>query len=272
MVIRVSTLIAASWLCIGCSSEEGSAERTGRDPSTTADAGGGGGGLNGANPGAANQGASPGASPGTNDGTNDGESTMGDAGAVVRISEATLMIHDTSRLTIGNTLPAFAYKGGENQGTLTDHGDGTATVFFPAVGNEVTPLEVIPGGLGEVQIEPNDMSGEIDFCTGIMTMPFDAQFTPVIFGAPNTKMHVVTDLTTETSVGRDHTLMGKRLRPDGTLKLVGVALVPATADLFVDGLLGLPADAQTNMDGTLIVEGGFPACPADRIDERDELN
>lgn len=234
----------------GCSSEEGPVMRVAGDPIAGFDAGNDGtGGLNGA----------------TTSGSDASADASAEGGSVVRTTSATLTIHDTSRLTIGSILPEFAYKGGENMGTLSDHGDGTATVFFPAVGNEVTPLEVIPGGLGEVQIEPNDMTGEIDFCTGIMTMPFDAQFTPVIFGAPNTKMHVVTDLTTETSVGRDHTLMGRRLGEDGTLKLVGVALVPKTDDLLVDGLLGLPADAQTNMDGTLTVEGGFPTCPAGRM-------
>jgi hypothetical protein len=183
---------------------------------------------------------------------------------VARTASATLTIHDTSRLTIGTLLPEFAYAGGENRGTLTDHGDGTATVFFPAADNSVTPLEVIPGGLGEVQIEPNDMTGEIDFCTGIMTMPFDAEFTPVIFGMPRTSMSVITDLTTETSKGKDHELTGQRLDAMGRLKLVGVALVEPTGDITVDGLLGLPADAVTNMDGTLTVEGGFPSCPAAR--------
>ena len=253
MSVRAWILVAAAAGAWGCSSEEGSAKRIGADdPATGVDGGADGAGTGGLN----------GASGAANDG---GAGADGDAGKVVRTTEATLMIHDTSRLTIGTTLPEFAYKGGQNKGTLSDHGDGTATVFFPAMGNEVTPLEVIPGGLGEVQIEPNDMTGEIDFCTGIMTMPFDAQFTPVIFGAPNTKMHVVTDLTTETSMGRDHTLMGKRLNKDGTLKLVGIALVPKTDDLLVDNLLGLPSDAQTNMDGTLMVEGGLPVCPAGRM-------
>ena len=56
--------------------------------------------------------------------------------------------------------------------------------------------------------------------------------------------------------------MGIRLDPStGNLKLVGVAEVPKTDDLLVDGLLGLPTDAATDMDGTLSVEGGFPVCP-----------
>jgi len=245
-------LVAGPW---GCSGSNGKTSAS-YDP---AEPGDGNGGATSGQPGGGGASSGPPASPDTSE-----AGAPADASSIVRTTPATLVIHDTSRLTIGTTLPEFAYKGGENQGTLSDHGDGTATVFFPAVGNEVTPLEVIPGGLGEVQIEPNDMMGEVDFCTGIMTMPFDAQFTPVILGMPNARMHVVTDLTTETSAGRDHTLMGRRLAKDGTLKLVGIALVPKTDDLLVDNLLGLPTDAQTNMDGTLIVEGGFPACPSGR--------
>jgi len=233
------------------------------DPATTD--GGGQGATNGQSGGDTSSTGAKGPPAGSAAG--EGGASTRDASTVIRKVEATLVIHDTSRLTIGTTLPEFAYKGGENKGTLSDHGDGTATVFFPAMGNEVTPLEVIPGGLGEVQIEPNDMTGEIDFCTGIMTMPFDAKFTPVILGQPRTQMHVVTDLTTETSMGMDHTLMGKRLTKTGDLKLVGIAVVPKTDDITVDGLLGLPTDAQTNMDGTLMVEGGFPVCPADRTNE-----
>jgi hypothetical protein len=187
---------------------------------------------------------------------------------VVRMTSAVLVIHETSRLTIGTTLPEFAYAGGENQGTLTEYDDGTAEVFFPASMNSVTPLEVIPGGLGQVNIEPNDMTGQIDFCTGIMTMPFDAKFTPEILGTKQKEMSVVTDLTTETSMGDVYTLMGIRLSRAGDLKLVGVARVPKTDDVLVDGLLGLPTDAATNMDGTLSVTGGFPACPEGRVDER----
>ena len=123
------------------------------------------------------------------------------------------------------------------------------------------PLDIF--GIGEVQIVPKDMEGTIDFCTGIVEMPFDAIFKPVLAGLEQGDMEVLTDLTTETSERKNthgQRRTAERLEADGTVRLVGVADVQPTDAVVVNTVLGLPSDARTNMPGHFEFEAR-PSCP-----------
>ena len=188
------------------------------------------------------------------------QAPAGDAEAAVY--PVSLIIHEDAELSIG-ALGPFAYPGGMMTGTLTDHGDGTATIFLPASSTTVPPLDIF--GIGEVQIEPKDMEGTVDFCTGIAEVPFDAVFRPVLVGLEQGVMEVITDLTTETSQGKNdpsQSLMGERLDAQDQLRLVGIADVPVSDSATVNLVLGLPADARTNMPGHLEMPEGRPSCPS----------
>lgn len=187
---------------------------------------------------------------------------------------ARLSIEYGSRLTIG-ALPEFPYdgRGGGTVGTVTDNGDGTGALHFPGDSAEVPPLVLLSGkdwGV-RVEIEPNDLVGEVDFCTGEVNLSFDASFVPVMFSNRRTPLSVVTELTTNTSSGDFVTLEGDPLEPLGDLHLVGVARVPRTTDFLVNAVLSLPTDAATDMNAHLdFPQGRFP-CPGETVPENPSL-
>lgn len=91
---------------------------------------------------------------------------------------------------------------------------------------------------------PSDYAqGWIDYESGQSELEFAAEFLftawPVYKAPP---LQVCTVLTTEASEGKIRSGSGTRLK-DGKGKLLGIATVPKTGDLFLDTFLRLPTDA-----------------------------
>ena len=145
-----------------------------------------------------------------------------------------------NELTIGSHLPAFPYDGrqGISIGSMSDEGDGLASVYFSAENTLVPPLLMFPPlTFARVEIYPNDLVGWIDFCLGEAELDFDARFVPMVFGVAMPELSVITGLTTGFSAGQAKELMGSAMNNFGDINLVGVAEVPKTNDPLVDWLL-----------------------------------
>lgn len=87
------------------------------------------------------------------------------------------------------------------------------------------------------------VQGWIDYETGEAQLEFDAEFlftAGPLYRAP--ALQVCTVLTTESSQGAVRKGSGERLK-NGKGKLLGIATVPKTGDLFLDTFLRLPSDA-----------------------------
>lgn len=160
--------------------------------------------------------------------------------------------------------PMFKYNalGGGGVGTATRvSGDTWKVVFDPA--SVVIPalnyrtssvLNIpIPPPL-DIAITPMKLEGLVDKTTGRTDIEFEAEFVFTVgplYKAP--PLIVKTTLTSESSNGRLRQGVGKRL--SGTdVRLVGVAEVPKTGDLFVDTFLFLPTDALAIMSADLVFE------------------
>lgn len=188
-----------------------------------------------------------------------------EASARAETRRVRLRLGRDGRLGIG-ALPAFTYDGrlGGGSGELTNLGSGRWAVDLPGESVVVPPLPMVPT-LPElplrVHISPKDLSGILDVCSGSLDLDFDARFQPEAFGSFPPALEVVTPLTTSRIVASGRSLEGTPLDPFGRARLVGIAPVPPTGDLFVDWLLGLPAPATAELIADLDVEGGLPVCP-----------
>jgi len=164
-----------------------------------------------------------------------------------------------------SSFPPFSYDGFGSYGigtyTLSDDGRKAQVEFSEF---NVPDLDLIPGwipflsevpGLGfvRIEIETHTLSGTVDLETGQIDLAFDATFNPMIFEIPFPGVAVVTNVTTETSVGLKHSAAGKRLDAWGDAVLAGVAIVPKFEPTSGDSqkvqkelentLLSLPTDA-----------------------------
>ncbi len=161
------------------------------------------------------------------------------------------------------SVAEFPYdgRGSDGVGTLVPERDGTASIEF--FDFHVPPLQFVQGFDGiMIDIVPHSLSGRIDMCTGRIDLDFDATFTPCIGSQRMTSISIVTTITTETSAGYTHSLVGERLNMWGDALLVGVAKVPPTGDPAIDMLLDLPNDALCRLPVHLDFVGGEPpACP-----------
>merc|ERR1712224_561964 len=100
-----------------------------------------------------------------------------------------------------------------------------------------------------VEIElVEDMLGSIDFCTGAVTLSFNASFTAKLLNLPmGPALEVITQLVTHESSGMNNTVYGRAFDGQGDGFIVGVAVVPPTGDALIDLMLSLPSDAVTQM-------------------------
>jgi len=164
-----------------------------------------------------------------------------------------------------SSFPTFGYDGFGSYGigtyTLSDDGRKAQVEFSEF---SVPDLDLIPGwipflsevpGLGfvRIEIETHALRGSVDLETGQVDLAFDATFNPVIFEIAFPGVAVVTNVTTETSVGIKHSATGQRLDAWGDAVLAGVAIVPKLEPASDDSqkvqkelentLLSLPTDA-----------------------------
>jgi hypothetical protein len=173
-----------------------------------------------------------------------------------------LRVGADSRLRIG-ALPWFDYDGraGWATGTMTPTGDpGRYRLQFAPDTVRIVPLPMI-AALPELPLRVTmranaDLDGWVDLCTGDTSLSFDATFQPEALGLDLRPLSVVTPLTSGTDAG----YTGVRLDELGRGRLVGVAEVPATGDVLVDALLGLPAAAVADLAVDLDIATPV-ACP-----------
>lgn len=173
-----------------------------------------------------------------------------------------LRVGADSRLRIGS-LPWFDYDGraGWATGTMNPTGDpGRYRLRFAPESVRIVPLPMI-AALPELPLRVSmranaDLDGWVDLCTGDTSLSFDASFQPEALGLDLRPLSVVTPLTSGIDGG--HT--GVPLDELGRGRLVGVAEVPATGDVLVDALLGLPAAAVADLSVDLDIAAPL-ACP-----------
>lgn len=182
--------------------------------------------------------------------------TDGEVGVFMKVGQ-------DARLSIAQ-FPPFAYdgQGSYGVGTYTLIGGNKAHVAFSQF--NVPALDAIPGlipflrevpGLGfvRIEIETHSLAGTIDLSTGQIDLDFDATFHPVVFALRFPGIAVVTNVTTETSLGLTHRVAGQRMDGWGDARLAGVAIVPKLTPAaddpqkaqkeFINVFLGLPTDA-----------------------------
>jgi hypothetical protein len=158
-------------------------------------------------------------------------------------------------LAIG-AYPPFTYdaRGGGGIGRLEECGEsggGRALAFDPEQ-LRIPPLSwrstrvlglPLPPGL-TIAIEPRRLSGRLDPHSGELSLRFQARFHCRALGlyrpAP---LHIDTEMTTGTVTSRRHRRRGAAFRGDREGLLVGVAVVPASGDPWLDRFLGLPDEA-----------------------------
>lgn len=188
------------------------------------------------------------------------------------------------KVEYGSTLgiswfPEFKYDCPDSGGwgTVTDLGNGKGWISLPGDALKVEPLEFIPAILPwtdvipitetiRVEINSNDFSGEIDFCTGEASFDFDALFQARMeliepFYGMVDEIVVVCDMTTGISTGDAHSLEGTEMGDNGRLTLAGVAVVPETDDWLVNTILSLPTDARVLMNARFDFPDGWLECP-----------
>lgn len=179
--------------------------------------------------------------------------------------EVHMVVGKDGRLSISflGSIAEFPYdgKGSDGVGALQSVAGGIATVEFSQFA--IPPLRFFPwSDRIRIEIEPHQLIGRMDFCTGRLDLDFDATFTPVMDENEMTSISVVTTITTETSSGYSRTVTGERLDRWGDALLVGVAKVPETGDPMIDWMLGLPNDAVCELPVHLDFTGGSrPTCP-----------
>ncbi|GBF96169.1 hypothetical protein Rsub_08917 [Raphidocelis subcapitata] len=158
--------------------------------------------------------------------------------------------------------PRFKYNAadGGGSGRVADLGGGKLRLTFDPAELNIPALNwrtasifgvPIPPPLN-IAIVPQRFEGTLDRATGVMELSFLARFeftAGSLYKAP--PLIVETVLTTEHSEGQIHSADGRRLGPDGSARLVGVARVPrveAENDWWTNIFLMLPTDALAVMD------------------------
>ena len=127
-----------------------------------------------------------------------------------------------SKLSIGALRPFvfdpdIGHHNAGGSGTIGSVRDGKASFRINVSDVYIPPLEIFPGMFNvsinisviRVNIDLNQaLTGSIDFCSGQLEMIFNASFVPVILNKTSPALPVVTTLTTESSIGYNHTRKG----------------------------------------------------------------
>ncbi len=161
-------------------------------------------------------------------------------------------------LAIGG-WPRFRYdaRGGGGEGELgSPDTEGRRTLRFDADRLAIPRLDLrsgrwlglpLPPGLA-IDIRPEGLEGSLDAGTGTVSLRFTSRFrfsVGQIYRAPD--LLVDTLLTTGSVRGARHQAEGRTLAADGTMRLVGVAMVQPSGDAWFDRFLGLPDEALARL-------------------------
>mgnify|MGYP007063836642 CR=1 FL=1 len=95
-----------------------------------------------------------------------------------------------------------------------------------------------------IEVYPTALKGTVNPLNGKMTLDLEARFCFsfwLLFHAPD--LIIKTNLNTESINTSFSKVTGKRIQKDGTVKLVGLAIVPPCGHYYLDRFLGLPNEA-----------------------------
>lgn len=102
-------------------------------------------------------------------------------------------------------------------------------------------VPMLPGA--KIHVTPRKFEGFIDRDTGEVQMQFIAEFNFSAYNAYKAPpLYVTTNLTTEQVNGSIRQGHGTRMNDKGIARLVGVATVPTTTDIFINKFLMLPTE------------------------------
>ncbi|WP_225866194.1 hypothetical protein [Prochlorococcus marinus] len=166
---------------------------------------------------------------------------------------------DGCRLTIGS-FPPFLYdsRGGGGIARITFLGDKRlVSLKFDPYEFSIPSLNwrtskflglPIPPGL-EINMVLDKLEGTIDRDSGEVLLDFEARFILKIFNFWEfPKLIVSTSLSTGHVVSNLHDIKGQPLNNEEISRLVGVAVIPPTGNMFLDRFLGLPNEAMASLE------------------------
>lgn len=169
---------------------------------------------------------------------------------------AVLQLHTQAGcgLAIGR-YPRFRYNaaGGSGLASLGEpDAAGWQAIQFDPLSLRIPPLDwrttrflglPLPPGL-QIAVIPERLDGRVQRATGEIRLDFRARFRFSLLAAYRAPdLQVAVELSTETAGGVRHQVRGERLDGRGGALLVGIAVVPATGETWLDRFLGLPDEA-----------------------------
>ena len=162
------------------------------------------------------------------------------------------------RLKIGK-YPPFTYNacGGGGEATLlpTQKSNllhisfSSKTFSIPPLTSKTTKFLSLPLPLGfKIEMSMEKLEGTIDKNSGEVLLKFESKFlfsigTMLMFP----KLIVKTLLTSGKVKGKLHEGKGHVLQSNGTIKLVGISIIPKTGNKILDTFLGLPNEALAEL-------------------------
>ena len=183
-----------------------------------------------------------------------------DSGERQSMAELHLTTLRGCELVIGR-YPRFRYDASGGGGPVTvgpREAAGWEPLAFDPSTLEIPPLSgrttrllglPLPPGLA-IAIEPQQLQGRWHPGSGAVELQFRSRFLFTVgslYRAPD--LIVACQLTTAQVQGRRHRASGRPLSAEGVLRLVGVATVVPTGDVWLDRFLGLPEQALAVLNG-----------------------
>jgi len=167
------------------------------------------------------------------------------------------------RLKIGS-YPPFLYNasGGGGKGTLRpSNKDNVLDLSFSSETFSIPPLTSrttkflsvpLPPGL-KIDMSMDKLEGTIDENSGEIFLKFESRFVLSIAGIIKfPELFVKTLLQTGKVKGKSHECKGLARQKNGKTKLVGISIIPITGNKILDTFLGLPNEAQAELQCEII--------------------
>ena len=162
------------------------------------------------------------------------------------------------RLKIGKYPPFTynAYGGGGNATLLPNKKNNLLHISFASTTFSIPPLTSkttrflslpLPPAF-KIEMSMDQLEGTIDKNSGEVLLKFESKFLfsiGTILKFP--KLIVNTLLTSGKAKGKLHEGEGHVLQNNGTLKLVGISIIPKTGNKILDTFLGLPNEALAEL-------------------------
>ena len=165
---------------------------------------------------------------------------------------------DGCRLKIGR-YPPFIYNadGGGGKATLLSNQKenllnisfSSKTFSIPPLTSQTTRFLCLPLPPGfKIKMSMNELAGTIDKNSGKVLLKFESKFVFSIGAMLKfPELTVKTLLKTGKVKGKLHKGEGFPLQNNGTIKLVGISIIPKTGNNILDTFLGLPNEALAEL-------------------------